>query len=243
MIPDFPRLSEEVKKARMIYGTVKENASPGTDRMIDKAVTFPPVKNAPSLHAVQKQMKDRILSHNHEPFKTPLLNPQGGSSGEERMAVYAEGYVARVMEALAEVYEAIHHFLGKEAFVDLTECYITAHPSHSYNLNFIGSQMPGFIGRTPYVEKLPFLPDLAKLEWQVAQSFHSFEGPVFDPSTLASYSEEDREKIRIIFQPSVRVVSSSWPILDIWNARKTPLKEVGVDLVNRPQHVLVARRA
>ncbi len=48
--------------------------------------------------------------------------------------------------------------------------------------------------------------------------------------------------MRVVFQPSVHVVGSEWPILDIWKARKTPLSEMNVNLVDRPQSVLIYRR-
>jgi hypothetical protein len=187
-------------------------------------------------------MKERILSHNQKDFAHPMLNGQGGSSGEERMAVYAEAYVARMAEALAEVYETVRHLAGPEAFIELAESYMEAHPSHSYNLNAVGRAMPEFLKTTCYAEKLPFLPDLARLEWHVAQAFHASEAPAFDPSGLSNLSEEAWESLRVVFQPSVSVVSSSWPVLDLWHARKTPASELSVVLEDRPQEVLVFRQ-
>jgi hypothetical protein len=170
-----------------------------------------------------------------------MLNPQGGSRGEVRMAVYAEAYLARMAEALAEVYETVRHLTGKEAFIELTESYLDAHPSHSYNLNSVGDALPEHLGRTRFAEALPFLPDLARLEWAIAQAFHASEGAPFDPSELAGFSEDAWERARVAFQPSVAVVSSAWPILDLWNARKTPTTEIDIGLEGRPQDVLVSR--
>ena len=187
----------------------------------------------PSLLEIQRAMKRRILKD----------RPIDGLVHEERMAVYAEAYVARMMEALSETYEAVKHLLGEEAFVELTESYMETYPSHSYNLSSVGQNMPEHLAGTRFVEKLPFLPDLAVLERQVARSFHAFEAPAFESGKLAGYSEEEWDWLRVTFQPSTAVVSSRWPVLDIWNARKTPLKDLKIDLEGRPQDVLVLRRA
>ena len=37
-------------------------------------------------------------------------------------------------------------------------------------------------------------------------------------------------------------MASLWPILDIWAARARPRDEVNIDLVNRPQRVLIFRQ-
>ena len=236
-IPDFSKLDEEVQKARAIYDAVKRvPRTLGVDRVTVVGTV------GPTLLKVQRQMKERIRSHNHTTLGEVELNEQGGARGEERMAVYAEAYVARLMEALAEIYETVYHLLGKEAFIELTESYLEAHPSHSYNLNSFGEAMAPHLERTRFAAELPFLPDLARLEWQVSRAFHSFEQTAFDPASIAQNSEEDWDRLRVVFQPSVAVIRSQWPILTIWNARKKPLGEIDISLEGQPQQVLVSRR-
>ena len=240
-IPDFARLSGEVQAAKLIYERAKK------DRPLEVPAVplyFPesPADAKPLLSSVQREFKNKIKAKQVFEMNGVLLNPQGGSPGDQRMAVYAEGYVSRLSEALAEVYETVRHLLGHDAFVELTELYLEQYPSRNYNLNNIGREFPVFVGGTRFTKELPFLPDLAVLELAVASSFHAFDTAPFDPAVLAELSEEDWEKMRVVFQPSVRVLGSEWPILDIWNARKTPLPEMNVDLVNRPQNVLVYRR-
>ncbi len=243
-IPDFARLSQEVEKARVYYQKSMPQDPTKTARMADHKLVISGSKHnkAPGLRDLQLGMRTRIQSHGTTSASSAWLNPQGGVEGDERMDVYAEGYLARVMEALAEVYETIYHLLGRDAFIELSESYIHAHPSHSYNLNFIGDHMTEYIQETPVIKKLPFLSDLASLEWSVAKAFHATNEDVFDPRSLEGLAEEDWDQLKINFQPSVTVISSSWPILDIWKARKTPLKEIDIDLIDRPQTVLVYRR-
>ena len=44
-----------------------------------------------------------------------------------------------------------------------------------------------------------------------------------------------------LFSAVAALVSSRWPILDIWKARKKPLGEITIDLEGRGQNVLVWR--
>lgn len=198
----------------------------------------------PSLLELQRWMQSRI-----RPAATAtaadlreLVSPQRGTPGVERLSVYAGGYVARTQQALAEAYEAVHHVLGERAFSELAQRYAARFSSHDYNLSFRGRHLPECLTTDPLTGRLPFLPDLARLEWLVSQAFHAFEQPPLDPASLSGFSLDGWDRVRVVFQPSVGVVASPWPILDIWEARTRPRHEVDLDLVNRPQRVLVSRQ-
>ena len=197
----------------------------------------------PSLAEIQRWMKRGILTGTAAPSAQPLVNPQRGTPGEERLAVYAVGYLVRMREALRETYEAVHHALGDRRFGELAEAYATQHPSADYNLSFIGRHLEQFLKTSPLTDALPFLPDLARLEWHISLAFHAAEQPPLNPSTLANIPAEKWETATLTFQPAVSVVASAWPILDIWQARARPHEAVSIEVVDRPQQVLVSRRA
>ena len=196
----------------------------------------------PSLQDVQRWMKSRIRPGDI-PWAgaAPVLNPQRGTPGTERLAVYAGGYVTRIREALAEVYEAVHHVLGERAFWELAGAYAARHPSSDYNLSFAGRRLPECLETWPRTARLPFLPDLARLEWRVCEAFHAFDQPPADLASFAGLPLDHWGRVRVAFQPSVKLVASRWPIRDIWEARLHPRNEVDIDLINRPQRVLIRR--
>ncbi len=169
------------------------------------------------------------------------LNPQRNIPGISRLSVYAHGYQARLRQALAEVYESVHQVLGTGAFSELVDSYARRFPSRDYNLNFSGRHLPEFLVNSLWVQRLPFLADLAQLEWQVCQAFHAISYPPITPASLHGQSFEDWHRVRFIFQPSVSLVRSAWPILDIWEVRHRPRSEVNIDLVERPHNVVVSR--
>jgi len=196
----------------------------------------------PSLRELQQWMQSRIRP-TAGTLSTELerhVNSQRGTPGVERLSVYAGGYVARTQQALAEAYEAVHHVLGERAFAELAQRYAARFSSHDYNLSFRGRHLSEFLTTDPLTVRLPFLPDLARLEWFISQAFHAFEQPPLDPASLSGFSL-DGDRARVVFQPSVGVIASAWPIVDIWEARTRPREEVDIDLINRPQRVLVFR--
>jgi hypothetical protein len=197
----------------------------------------------PSLRRVQQWMQSRIRpgAGARAPGPGPL-NPQRGTPGDERLAVYAGGYVARIHQALAEVYAAVTHVLGERAFHELAEAYAARHPSRETNLTFAGRHLPEFLAGWPKTAELPFLPDLARLEWQLSQAFHAFDEPPLELSALAGLSPQDWERATLVFQPSVSTLDSAWPVLDIWAARATPREQIHLEVADRPQRAAVFRR-
>lgn len=199
----------------------------------------------PSLQEVQRWMISRILPPERSSAASPEveLNPQAGDPGADRLSVYSGGYLARMEEALEEAYPAVRRVAGRKGFHALAHGYAARHPSHSYNLSRAGLHLPEFLKTHPLTGELPFLPDMARLEWAVVEAFHAFDQPPLDPAHLSAIPPQDWERIRLVFQPSVHRIASAWPVLDIWEARAQPVSEIRIEIVNRPQRVLITRRS
>ena len=159
----------------------------------------------------------------------------------DRLAVYVNGYPARVREALSDTFPAVEHVVGEGRFAELARRYVERRGLPSYNLNLAGAGLPEHVAGDPLAADYPFLPDLTRLEWCITCSFHARPEPPLDPAPLAQWSLSDWERAVLRFQPWVAVVSSAWPILQIWQARETPVEEIDIDLHDHPEHVLVRR--
>lgn len=161
-----------------------------------------------------------------------------------RLGAYVGGYAARLAEAIEEAYPAIHAIVGSEELRALVGRYRVAAPAGVYSLTDVGMNLPAFLAGDPLSHRLPFLPDLATLEWAVLRAFHSFERERFDPASAAGWGLEAWERARLRFQPAVAVRCSAWPILDLWNLRETSperRREIDLAVEGRPQCVLVCR--
>ncbi|MBI4431859.1 MAG: DUF692 family protein [Candidatus Omnitrophica bacterium] len=236
-IPEFSRLAEEAEKARQILNFStgvrplwkSESYPQGSDPApresrdqvwVDSSAPLGMTERA-NLIEIQRQFKSYIEPGDSEKTNlSDLLNPQGGSDPEERIQVYSNGYIARIHESLCESYEAVRHYAGKEAFMDLAEKYAARFPSENYNLSKAGLFFSNFLESLPeVVQNQPFLPDLARLEWGIAQAFHAFDQPR-DKASFSALTGADPALLGMRFQPSVRVLRAWWPVLDLWRGRK-----------------------
>ncbi|HCM43083.1 MAG TPA: hypothetical protein DIS66_07225 [Candidatus Omnitrophica bacterium] len=195
----------------------------------------------PSLSEVQSMFTLEMLGKEKTKL-AEVLNNQAGDPGIERMDVYAEGYPARISEALAEAYPAISKILGEGAFSDLALGFAQSRSFEHYNLNAVAPLFPDFLKVTPWQESFPFLNDLADLERAVHLAFHAETRSPATPEDFAEKAARDGESLVFQFQTHVFVVRSFWPILDIWSARHLPAAQIKINVENRPQAVLVHRK-
>jgi hypothetical protein len=194
------------------------------------------------LRETQEWLARRILDGvQHDPAVDGVLTTPPGGDLSARLHAYADGYPSRLREALADTFPAVLHLIGEQQSIALTARYIAAHPPRSFNLNRAGDHLVDFLRQDQLAAALPFLPDLAALEWQMARAFHAAALPPLDPTQLAAWDEDAWPTAVLRFQPAVAVVSSPWPLRALHAARETPLDEIDLDLRDRPDHVLVRR--
>lgn len=241
-IRGFDELLALNEKSREVART--KNQEPGARRKKETSVLLPgswSLVPGPKLNEIQHWFADEVLKKNSTSL-AQTLNEQAGDPGIQRMEVYAEGYPARISEALAEAYPAISKILGAGAFSDLARGFAQSRSFEHYNLNAVAPFFPDFLRATPWRESFPFLNDLADLERAVHLAFHAKTHDPATPEDFAEKAARDGENLVFQFQPHVFVVRSFWPIFDIWNARHLPPAEIKIEVENRPQAVLVHRK-
>lgn len=91
------------------------------------------------------------------------------ATAEERVAVYAYMYRARLLEALEGQFPRLARHLGAEAFAALATAYVDDEPSRHPSLRFLGQRLPSWVAaRHP---DRPVLAGLAALEWARSDVF------------------------------------------------------------------------
>jgi hypothetical protein len=170
-----------------------------------------------------------------------LFQLPAGVSALERLQVYANGYPARLHEALADAFPAVAHVIGHGAFHTLTGRYMNERPPLYYNINDVGAGLPAFLRSNVPTADLPFLPDLAELEWSLVEAFNAHAKPAVDAMQLASLGIDDWDRVVLHLHAGLGVLTSAWPIREIWEARETPVESIDIDLENRPDQVLIHR--
>ncbi len=197
--------------------------------------------SSPSLAELQGAMAARILGN--EDF-SPLdgwIRVPPGVDPRTRFAIHQDAYPARIASSLAEAFPAVANILGDGSLARLTARFIECGLPAERNLNHVGRGLPAFLASDPLTPEVPFLPDLAALEWAIYECFHCEVGSDFDPATISAFTHDDWVRTRVVFRPGTAVVSSAWPIHELWRTRDLDRCEIAVELRDHPEQVLVHR--
>ncbi len=148
---------------------------------------------------------------------------EGGAAGfapAERVQVYRNNVFVNFTQALADVYPAIARLVGEDFFGQVARRYVRAHGSNSGDLHDFGRKFPALLRSLAESRELPYLGDVAELEWAWHEVFHAADAPALDTARLARVPEGAHERLRFRLNPALRLVASRYPILAIWEANR-----------------------
>jgi hypothetical protein len=132
--------------------------------------------------------------------------------------------------------------VGEEFFQHAADQFIRDTPSISGDLNQFGREWPVFLTSYPYAEELPYLADVARLEWAWHECFHAADAPMFDIRRLAAIDAADHGALIFTLHPALRLLSSDYPVMHIWRINQSGyVGEMIVDWDQAGEHLLVRR--
>ncbi len=159
-----------------------------------------------------------------------------------RLAIYRGNVIANVSGALAATYPIIRKLVGNEFFAGLVRAYWRERPSGSGDLNQIGERFADFVGAFLHTQSLPYLPDVARLEWLAHRAHYAGDHAALDMGSLASIPEDDYPRLALTLHPAVATLASSYPIFRIWEVHQDDYRgEISVDLASGADQVVVYR--
>jgi hypothetical protein len=198
----------------------------------------------PALHELQRCVMDTLL-HPGDDAAAALLRSSPGLDAARRLRLYRNNLFESLTAALAAVYPVTQQLVGEDFFRALARRFIPAYPSRSGNLHDFGAELPAFIRSFEPAAELPYLPDVAALEWACHAVYHEAPEPALTLDALASMTAQQQAALRLRLQPCARLLASDWPVLALWQAHQDGAEE-GLDTIDWPGggvRLLVAQRA
>jgi hypothetical protein len=160
---------------------------------------------------------------------------------EGRMAIYRANMVAAAYKALSAAYPVIRQVVGDEFFHGLAREYQRGTPSTSGDLTAFGARFDDFLAAFEHARPMPYLPELARLEWAAHVAYGAADAPDWDAAALAAIPPERQDAIRFQWSPGLAVVRSTFPIVRIWTIHQPGFDGVFEVDWSRGETALVAR--
>lgn len=154
-----------------------------------------------------------------------------------RFQVYRNNVAVGLRRALSARFPAVERLVGPEFFAAAARVFAAAHPPRTPVLAEWGAAFPAWLAAFPPVAHLPWLGDVAQLEWLRARALNAGDAAPADPAPLMA---GDAGGLRLRLAPSVSPFASAHPAVAIW-AQQRPDAALG-PLPPGPSWALVARR-
>lgn len=97
-----------------------------------------------SLATEQRRFVEAIMSSKGS---AEGLMPSAQLTARQRLAIYRDSYVSRLVACLVDDYPRVHEGLGETHFHELAGRFIARHPSRSFSLNSFGAGFASWLSR------------------------------------------------------------------------------------------------
>lgn len=178
----------------------------------------------------QAQFHAGIWSQDTPGFVAPEAEP------DRRFAVYRNNVLKGLGSALEARFPVIMRLVGSDFFAAMGRVFAGAHPPEAAVLHEWGSAFPAFLEQFEPVAKLPYLPDIARLELARGRAYHAADHIAADPAILAVSNPSG---LCLQLAPSVELFESRWPAVTIWQMNQPGAEPM--TLPPGPEYALIAR--
>jgi hypothetical protein len=155
--------------------------------------------------------------------------------------VYRNNYRGNLHDALAGAYPVVRQLVGEEFFRFLAKRFIAGQPSRSGDLHRYGGELADFLTRFENTQHLPYLPDMARLEWACHCAYFAPDAAPFDLARLACIRPESYAGLRWRLHPGCTLLVTGFPVAAIWQAHQDDA-DFRIDLDRGGEHLLVHRK-
>lgn len=133
----------------------------------------------------------------------------------ERLKIYRNNIFSNLISTLLDTYPVILKLTGEDFTKGLLRAFILGNPPQEACLNRYGGALAAFIESFSPAKTLPYLPDVARMQWAMNESYYA---PDDSPLTLADLQNMPPEILADMALPlrySSRFLTSNWPLIAI----------------------------
>jgi hypothetical protein len=141
-----------------------------------------------------------------------FIKPNDRLSSFERLEIYNRQYWFRIISAFTEDFPGLAAVVGSAAFDRLTRAYLEDHPSQSFTLRNLGSQLEPWLREHPEHggKRLELALDVVRLEWAYIEAFDNADERALTTADLGQLDGDSQ----LFLQPHLRLVRLLHPVDD-----------------------------
>ncbi len=154
------------------------------------------------------------------------VRPHLGAIGEPAPATAKRGLAAYVAHAgataeraLAASFPTVQALVGDETFALMARALWRQHPPSRGDLGWFGEALPVFIAGDEQLADVPYLCDVARLDWAISRADSALDVEA-DLSSFHALSDTDPQALGAVLSAGAALIDSKWPIVTLWRAHQ-----------------------
>jgi hypothetical protein len=159
-----------------------------------------------------------------------------------RLRVYRHHVFESLGSALAATFPTVQAVVGEDFFRGLARGFIGQSLPTQPVLAEYGAGFPAFVAGHVAARGLPYLPDVARLDWALNLAFRAPADGRLAAADLAAIPADRLPSVRLGLAPGTVLVASPYPLDRIWAASQPGAPADPVDLAAGGARLLVLRR-
>lgn len=152
-----------------------------------------------------------------------VVKPSATLTAEQRMNIYAEQYILRLLGICSDRHPTLKYLLGEEVFEAMATDYLSRFPPYGYTLNNLCNALPNYLERYFEHEDHKLLCELAHLERAISDAYDTYVVGRVAAEDLASVPAEAWPAVRFRMDPSVRLMTFDHDVISFYDAVKEEL--------------------
>ena len=165
---------------------------------------------------------------------------RSGIDAKEQLAIYRSSVRETLIQALQDIYPAVHSGLGERNFRLLARDYVDQFPSQSSSLDDYGAFLSDFMLQHPALQEQRHMADVARVDWCWHRAFHAADTPLPDPHRIKQ-ALLNTETTLLQRASGAALVLSTHPCFDLWRLGRGFISEHAVKASATAQACLVWR--
>ncbi len=178
-------------------------------------------KQEPNNWAKQQSHISDALTNPDQPVPDSVAKTKQGAPSLKRFNVYRNNVAISLIKLCESTFPVTRELVGEDFFAAMARQFSAKNLPKSPLLFDYGHEFPGFIKTYAPANTVPYLADVAALEWARNTVFHGPDKTPLTIEALANFSQEEMPNLTFELHPTTTVLTSKWPIVSIWSAHQT----------------------
>lgn len=135
----------------------------------------------------------------------------------ERLKIYHNNVLGSLAKTIQAAYPLLVDLVGEDFLKNLAREFIIENPPQSACLHHYGEGFDTFLKNHKSCTQLPYLPDMAKMEWALHNAYHAADDSPMSAEDLGNIPPEALAGTKLKLRGSVSLIASPYPLQALRN--------------------------